>query len=140
MYSAGPGVQAGLLGNRFDDFGSLVYAVVLELGFNQYGKAILAACFINDLGTVLALGLIFSPFTRKTLLLPAISLVSLLILPFVTGWFFERHGPRIRTGDQVPAVSAVRTGQLAVWSGSEASYPPISSAWCLQAAQARIIS
>ena len=32
-----------------------VYAVMLELGFNQttYGKAILAACFINDLGTVL---------------------------------------------------------------------------------------
>ena len=28
---------------------------MLELGFNQttYGKAILAACFINDLGTVL---------------------------------------------------------------------------------------
>ena len=44
---------------------AVVYAVMLELGFNQttYGKAILAACFINDLGTVLALGLIFSPFT-----------------------------------------------------------------------------
>jgi glutathione-regulated potassium-efflux system ancillary protein KefC len=34
---------------------------MLELGFNQttYGKAILAACFINDLGTVIALGLMF---------------------------------------------------------------------------------
>src|SRR5580700_2602620 len=49
---------------------AVVYAVMLELGFNRttYGKAILAACFINDLGTVLALGLIFSPFTRKTLI------------------------------------------------------------------------
>src|SRR5580700_2757323 len=48
---------------------AVVYAVMLELGLNQtiYGKAILAACFVNDLGTVLALGLIFSPFTRKTL-------------------------------------------------------------------------
>ena len=48
---------------------AVVYAVMLELGFNQtvYGKAILAACFINDLGTVIALGLIFSPFTIKTL-------------------------------------------------------------------------
>ena len=57
---------------------------MLELGFNQttYGQVILAACFINDLGTVLALGLIFSPFTKKTLLLPAISLVSLLIFAF----------------------------------------------------------
>ena len=40
---------------------AVVYAVMLELGFNRttYGKAILAACFINDLGTVIALGLIF---------------------------------------------------------------------------------
>ena len=30
-------------------------------------KAILAACFINDLGTVLALGSMFSPFTTKNL-------------------------------------------------------------------------
>ncbi len=48
---------------------AVVYAVMLELGFNitQYGKAILAACFINDLGTVIALGLIFAPFTLRTL-------------------------------------------------------------------------
>jgi hypothetical protein len=66
--------------NRYDDFGAVVYAVMLELGFNQ-----------TTYGTVLALGLIFSPFTKKTLLLPAISLVSLLIFAVVTGRFFERH-------------------------------------------------
>ena len=46
---------------------AVVYAVMLELGFNRttYGKAILVACFINDLGTAIALGLIFSPFTVK---------------------------------------------------------------------------
>jgi Kef-type K+ transport system membrane component KefB len=40
---------------------AVVYSVMLETGFNRtvYGKAILAACFINDLGTVIALGLIF---------------------------------------------------------------------------------
>jgi hypothetical protein len=45
---------------------AVVYAVTLELGFNttEFGKAILAAYFINDLGTVIALGLIFSPFYR----------------------------------------------------------------------------
>src|SRR6266581_595542 len=48
---------------------AVVYAVMLELGFNttEFGKAILAACFINDIGTVIALGLIFSPFTSRTL-------------------------------------------------------------------------
>jgi glutathione-regulated potassium-efflux system ancillary protein KefC len=34
------------------------YAVMLELGLNktEFGKAILAACFVNDLGTVIAVG------------------------------------------------------------------------------------
>src|ERR1700719_4927140 len=47
---------------------AVVYAVMLEFGFNvtDYGKTILAACFITDLGTVVALGLIFAPFTVKT--------------------------------------------------------------------------
>ena len=41
---------------------AVAYAVMLELGFNRtrLGKAILAACFVNDLGTVIALGPIFS--------------------------------------------------------------------------------
>src|SRR5712691_8134535 len=48
---------------------AVVYAVMLEFGFNRtdYGKMVLAACFITDLGTVVALGLIFAPFTLKTL-------------------------------------------------------------------------
>jgi glutathione-regulated potassium-efflux system ancillary protein KefC len=41
---------------------AVVYAVMLEFGFNatEYGKTILAACFVTDLGTVVALGLIFA--------------------------------------------------------------------------------
>lgn len=37
---------------------AVVYAVMLEFGFNRtdYGKVVLAACFINDLATVLTLG------------------------------------------------------------------------------------
>ena len=46
---------------------AVVYAVMLETGFNStdYGKVVLAACFVTDLGTVLALGLIFAPFTYQ---------------------------------------------------------------------------
>ncbi len=105
---------------------AVVYAVMLELGFNQtkYGKAILAACFINDLGTVIALGLIFSPFTVKTVIFLGVSLVLFLILPFVTPWFFDEiRRAGVGTGDQVPAVPAFRHGGLAVWSGSEAVLP-----------------
>ena len=76
---------------------AVVYAVMLELGFNvtEYGKAILAACFINDLGTVIALGLIFSPFTIKTLIFVVVSIVVFVVLPFLTPRFFKKYGGRV---------------------------------------------
>src|SRR5215472_3405887 len=63
---------------------AVVYAVMLEFGFNatNYGKVVLAACFVTDLGTVLALGLIFAPFTLETLLFAAAVIVAMLILPW----------------------------------------------------------
>src|SRR5208282_3077494 len=105
---------------------AVVYAVMLELGFNQttYGKAILAACFINDLGTVLALGLIFSPFTMKTVAFLAISLVLFSILPFITRWFFERYGGRVSELETKYLLFLLfGLGGVAVWSGSEAVLP-----------------
>src|SRR6476659_10180720 len=43
---------------------AVVYAVMVETGLNktELGKIILAACFVNDLGTVLALGIVFAHF------------------------------------------------------------------------------
>jgi Kef-type K+ transport system membrane component KefB len=105
---------------------AVVYAVMLELGFNQtrYGKAILAACFVNDLGTVIALGLIFSPFTFKTLIFLGVSIVSFLILPFVTRWFFERYGGRVSELETKYLLFLLfALGGLAAWSGSEAVLP-----------------
>src|SRR5436309_2660629 len=76
---------------------AVVYAVMLELGFNttEFGKAILAACFINDLGTVIALGLIFSPFTIRSLIFVAVSVAVFVILPFLTPKFFRKYGGRV---------------------------------------------
>jgi glutathione-regulated potassium-efflux system ancillary protein KefC len=105
---------------------AVVYAVMLELGFNRttYGKAILAACFINDLGTVIALGLIFSPFTIKTLIFLATCLVFFLALPFVTQWFFNRYGGRVSELETKYLLFLLfGLGGLAVWSGSEAVLP-----------------
>jgi Kef-type K+ transport system membrane component KefB len=105
---------------------AVVYAVMLELGFNQttYGKAILAACFINDLGTVLALGLIFSPFTKRTLVFVVVNLALFLILPFITRWFFERYGGRVSELETKYLLFLLfGLGGVAVWSGSEAVLP-----------------
>src|SRR5882672_3383754 len=75
---------------------AVVYAVMLEFGFNvtEYGKTVLAACFITDLGTVVALGLIFAPFTFKTLLFVGVMAAACLILPWVTPRLFRRYGGR----------------------------------------------
>jgi Kef-type K+ transport system membrane component KefB len=105
---------------------AVVYAVMLELGFNRtaYGKAILAACFINDLGTVIALGVIFSPFTIKTLIFLGTCLVFFLALPFVTQWFFARYGGRVSELETKYLLFMLfGLGGLAVWSGSEAVLP-----------------
>jgi len=105
---------------------AVVYAVMLEFGFNRttYGKTILAACFINDLGTVIALGLIFSPFTVKTLVFLGVGLVVLAALPFVTRHTFARHGGRASELETKYLLFLLfGVGGLAVWSGSEAVLP-----------------
>jgi len=60
---------------------AVVYAVMLELGLNStgFGKAVLAACFVNDMGTVIALGLIFAPFTVRTVVFVDQAQYSILI-------------------------------------------------------------
>src|SRR5262249_24793422 len=62
---------------------AVVYAVMLEFGFNttEYGKTVLSACFVTDLGTVVALGLIFAPFTFKTLVFVGVGMVVFGLLP-----------------------------------------------------------
>jgi len=105
---------------------AVVYAVMLELGFNvtDFGKAVLAACFINDLGTVIALGLIFSPFTIKTLMFVGVSIAVFAILPFLTPRFFKRYGGRVSELEAKYLLFLLfAMGGLAVWSGSEAVLP-----------------
>jgi glutathione-regulated potassium-efflux system ancillary protein KefC len=105
---------------------AVVYAVMLETGFNktEFGKGILGACFINDLGTVIALGLIFAPFTYKTIVFAGVSVVVLGLFPFVTSLLTRVYGNRtaaIRAKWIVLVLFGL--GALAYWSGSEAVLP-----------------
>jgi Kef-type K+ transport system membrane component KefB len=105
---------------------AVVYAVMLELGFNRtdFGKAILAACFVNDLGTVIALGMIFSPFTVRTAAFAVVSVVVFVLLPYVTPRFFRRYGGRVSELEaKYILFTLFAMGGLAVWSGSEAVLP-----------------
>lgn len=105
---------------------AVVYAVMIEYGFNKtsLGKSILGACFVNDLGTVIGLGLIFAPFNYKTLIFIAVTVLLIFILPSLTNFLIKHFAYK---------TAAIRTkwllfillsmGVLAMWSGSEPVLP-----------------
>jgi Kef-type K+ transport system membrane component KefB len=75
---------------------AVVYAVMVETGYNrtELGKIILAACFINDIGTVLALGLIFANYNIYLLLFAAVTIAAVASLPWIVPWLFAKFGKR----------------------------------------------
>jgi glutathione-regulated potassium-efflux system ancillary protein KefC len=83
---------------------AVVYAVMLELGLNRtdYGKGLLAACFINDLGTVVLFPIIY----------------------WVTPRFFQRFGNRPSELEaKYLLLLLFALGALATWADSEAVLP-----------------
>ena len=105
---------------------AVVYAVMIESGLNktEYGKTVLAACFINDLGTVLALGFIFAPFTLRTLVFAVVAIVVFAALPWVTPWFNRRFGNRPSEMEiKFLLFCLLGLGALAGWADSEAVLP-----------------
>jgi len=75
---------------------AVVYAVMVETGYNrtELGKIILAACFINDIGTVLALGLVFANYNLYLVLFVVATIAVMAVVPFVVPWLFRRIGGR----------------------------------------------
>src|SRR5437667_3062170 len=73
---------------------AVVYAVMIEGGFSDtaMGKMILAACFITDFGTVLALGTLFANYNLWLLLFVAVTLVVLWFMPRWTQSIITRLG------------------------------------------------
>ena len=105
---------------------AVVYAVMLEFGFNKtdYGKTVLAACFITDLGTVVTLGLMFSPFTLKTLIFVGASAGAFLVLPWLTPRFFRKYGARPSELEaKFLLLVMFGLGALALWADSEPVLP-----------------
>jgi len=105
---------------------AVVYAVMLEYGFNKtdYGKGILGACFVNDLGTVIGLGLIFAPFTYRTIIFLVVTVLLIFILPHITNFLishFAHKTAEIRAKWILFVLFALSV--LALWSDSEPVLP-----------------
>jgi Kef-type K+ transport system membrane component KefB len=105
---------------------AVVYAVMIETGLNktELGKIILAACFITDLGTVLALGIVFASFTLWLLAFAAATAIAVAVLPKFAPWFFARIGRRVSEPDvKLLLLVLFGLGGFASAVGSEAVLP-----------------
>jgi Kef-type K+ transport system membrane component KefB len=76
---------------------AVVFAVMIETGLNrtELGKVILAACFVNDLGTVLALGILFANYNWWLVLFLGATLITLPLLPRLTRLVMRAVGGRV---------------------------------------------
>jgi len=91
---------------------------------------ILAACFVNDLGTVLALGVVFARYDLRLAGFGALTALALWLLPRFSPWFFGKVGHR--SASQRPNLSHSSSSASAVSPRSPATKRccrPTSSAW-----------
>jgi Kef-type K+ transport system membrane component KefB len=116
---------------------AVVYAVMIETGFNktEIGKIILAACFVTDLGTVLALGIVFARFDQWMLLFGALTAGALAVLPKFGPWLFKTVGQRVSEPSvKFVALILFGLGGVAALAGSEAVLPAYLVGMALAAA------
>src|SRR5882724_9937421 len=106
---------------------AVVYAVMIEGGFSDtaMGKMILAACFITDFGTVLALGTFFANYNLWLLLFLIVTLVVLWFMPRWTQSIITRLGATQVSEPEVKFIFFVLflLGALATMAKSEAVLP-----------------
>ena len=105
---------------------AVVYAVMIETGLNEtdFGKLILAACFVTDLGTVVALGACFANYDRSLLVFAVVAAIVLWLAPRFVQWFFTRFSTHVsEPGVKMVFFVLFGLGTLATLSNSEAVLP-----------------
>lgn len=106
---------------------AVVYAVMIEtnLSDTSLGKMILAACFINDFGTVLALGVLFANFNIWMLVFVIIMSIVLWFMPTWTKYLIGHLGSEKVSQPNVKFILFILflLGGLATTAKSEAVLP-----------------
>lgn len=106
---------------------AVVYAVMIEkkLGDTSMGKMILAACFITDFGTVLALGVLFANFNLWMVVFVVVLCVVLWFMPRWTKYLIGHLGTNKVSQPEVKFILLVLffLGGLATTAKSEAVLP-----------------
>jgi len=105
---------------------AVVYAVMIETGLNEteLGKLILAACFVTDLGTVVALGACFANYNWTLALFAVVAVIVLWLAPGFVNWFFRRYATHMsEPGVKFVFFVLFALGSLAALANSEAVLP-----------------
>ena len=106
---------------------AVVYAVMIEgkLSETPMGKTILAACFITDFGTVLALGTLFADFNIWMLVFVTVMCVMLWYMPKWTKYIITHLGATRVSEPEVKFIFLILffLGGLASTAKSEAVLP-----------------
>ena len=105
---------------------AVVYSVMVETGLNktELGKIILAACFVTDLGTVLALGILFANYNVWLAVFAVITTLVLVFTPGFVRWFFGFFGGHVSEPEiKLIFVILFGLGWLAAHANSEAVLP-----------------
>jgi Kef-type K+ transport system membrane component KefB len=106
---------------------AVVYAVMIEGGLSDtaMGKMILAACFITDFGTVLALGTLFANFNLWLLVFVIVMLIVLWFMPRWTQSIIDKLGATRVSEPEVKFIFFILffLGGLATTAKSEAVLP-----------------
>jgi Kef-type K+ transport system membrane component KefB len=137
-YLAGWDWQAAQIGGIALSTTSLavVYAVLVESGLNttRIGQLIMSATFITDLGTVIALAVLFVTPTWWLVPFVAASVVLIVVMPRLEGWFFGRYAGRVIEPEVKGAFAALL---LLMWLGEKAASHAVLPAFLLGLALAR---
>jgi glutathione-regulated potassium-efflux system ancillary protein KefC len=79
---------------------------------------------VTDLGTVVALGLIFAPFTVKTAVFLGAGIMAIVFVPWAAQGLFKRYGGRPSEFEPKFLIFCLLgMGAIATWAGSEAVLP-----------------
>src|SRR6266540_4822987 len=116
---------------------AVVYAVLVETGLtkSEIGKVIMAATFVTDLGTAIALSLLFIQPTPYLALFVGVSVAVIVVMTVLQRPFFERYGDRVIEPEIKGAFFALF---LLMWVAQLAQSHAVLPAFLLGLAVARI--
>lgn len=118
---------------------AVIWAVAVETGLarTELGQLLISATFVTDLGTVLALSVLF--VTPTWWLVPFV-VVSIVLIPAMRGlenWFFSRYGDRVIEPELKGAFAALL---ILMWLGEKAHAEAVLPAFVLGFAVAPILA